>query len=134
MKETAFIDRDAVKKMARGERGFLLEGDNTTLRRVYYIMSRDYYRPTVLIDYYRTAFLNPFQNIRVTFDTDLRASTINFDLFSRDVNMIPVFEDEAVVMEVKYHRFLPQAIRSILTNCHPSRQAISKYCLSRIIY
>ena len=134
MKETAFLSRDEVKKMVRGERDFLIKSDNPILNRVYYLMSMDYYRPTVLIDYHRTAFLNPYQNIRVTFDTDLRANTIDFDLFGRRVNMIPVFEDEAVVMEVKYHRFLPGDIRSVLTNCHPSRQAISKYCLARVIY
>jgi len=134
MKETAFLTREEAERLIRGERGFLLQKGHPALSRVFYLMTMNCYRPAVLIDYRRTAFLIPFQNIRVTFDTDLRASTSDFDLFSHTTGLVPVFDTDTVVLEVKYHKFLPPTIRSVLSHCHASRQAISKYCLSRIVF
>ena len=134
MKETAFLNRHEAGQLIKGNKEILLKKNNPTLNRVYYFFSRDYYRPTVLIDYDREAYLCQYQNIRITFDKYIRASTVDFDLFGREVNMVPVFEKDVVVLEVKYQQFLPHSIREIISNCSGMRDAISKYCMSRVIY
>lgn len=133
MKETALLNKDEVVQLIDGNKEILLQKNNPTLNRIYYFLSRDYYRPTVLVDYDREAYLCQFQNIRITFDKYIRASTIDFNLFGKEVNMIPVFDHEIIVLEVKYQQFLPHYIREIISNCSGTRDAISKYCLSRVL-
>lgn len=134
MKETAFLEKNEVRQLIKGNREFLLKKNNPTLNRIFYYLTRDYYRPTVLIDYDREAYLSDIQNIRITFDKNIRASTIDFDLFSKNVQMIPIFDQEVIVLEVKFNQFLPQCLKEIISNSQGSRQAISKYCISRISY
>lgn len=133
MKETAFLNKDEALQLINGNKEILLRKNNPTLNRIYYFFSRDYCRPVVLIDYDREAFLCQYQNIRVTFDKYIRASTIDFDLFSENVSMIPVFDKQVIVMEIKYRQFLPHSIREIISQCSGTRDAISKYCMSRVI-
>ncbi|MCK4835441.1 MAG: polyphosphate polymerase domain-containing protein, partial [Candidatus Aminicenantes bacterium] len=134
MKETAFLEKKEVHQLIKGDRDFLLKKNNPTLNRIYYYLTRDFYRPTVLIDYEREAYLSEIQNIRITFDKNIRASTIDFNIFNKNAHLIPIFDHEIIVLEVKFHQFLPQYIKKIISNCQGSRQAISKYCISRIQY
>jgi len=134
MKETAFLEKKEALQLMSGKKEFLLEKNNPTLNRTYYYLTRDYYRPTVLIDYEREAYLSDIQNIRITFDKNIRASTIDFNIFNKNALMIPIFDHDVIVLEVKFHKLLPQCIKEIIANSQGSRQAISKYCISRISY
>jgi hypothetical protein len=134
MKETASLSREEATALINGDKEILLKHDNEVLNNVYYFMCRDLYRPVIIVDYEREAYVAPIENIRITFDKNIRASSVEFDLFNPGLNMQPVFDDPTMVVEVKYNHFLPTWLKDILSSFHSERYAISKYCLGRFIY
>lgn len=134
MKETARLSRVEAQALIRGDRDMLLSANNPTLDKVYYLMCQDFYRPVMMVDYRREAYIAPIQHIRITFDKEIKAGSVDFDIFNPNLNMQPVFETPAMVLEVKFHRFLPNWIKELLSSFQAERSAVSKYCLGRYIY
>lgn len=134
MKETAGLNREETMALINGNTEILLSHDNEVLNNVYYFMSRDFYRPALIVDYEREAYIAPIENIRITFDKNIRASATDFDFFNPHLNLQPVFDDPTMVLEVKYNHFLPTWLKDILSSFNSERYAISKYCLGRFIY
>lgn len=134
LKETATLTREEAAALIAGNREVLLADPNTTRGRVYYFMSRDFYRPAVIIDYEREAYICDVQNIRLTFDKNIRAGTGDFNIFDPDLPTAPVFERDAMVLEVKYNRFMPDWLKRILGGFSGDRYAIGKYCYGRWLY
>jgi len=134
LKETASLSKEEAKALIGGNNEILLNRNNSILNRVYYLMAKDYYRPVVIIDYEREAYISPVQHIRITFDKNIRGSSVDFDMFNPNLNMQAVFNHPTMVVEVKYNKFLPTWISEILSTFHSERYAISKYCLGRYLY
>ena len=95
-------------------------------------MHYEAYKPTILIDYEREAFFYPYDNIRITIDKSLRASTFLKDLFDPEIPMVPVFNDERYILEVKLNTALPGFLKSIVSGVNPIYTSVSKYCLARM--
>jgi len=133
-KESATIPRDDALALLEGNRDVLMKTDNPTLHNAYYHMSRDYYRPVVMVDYEREAFIGPSEDIRITFDKNIRGSSVDFDIYNTRNTALRAFDDETVVLEVKFKEFLPEWIRDILKFRCSERMSISKYYYTRIIH
>ncbi|HOV70359.1 MAG TPA: polyphosphate polymerase domain-containing protein, partial [Clostridia bacterium] len=73
-KETTEIKRDDAYRLIYGQRDVLLKYDDQISRKAFTLIQRERIRPVVLIDYERTAFMYPFENIRITLDKNVRAS------------------------------------------------------------
>jgi hypothetical protein len=134
LKETASLSKEEAEALIGGSKEILLNRHNSILNRVYYLMIKDYYRPVVIVDYEREAYISPVQHIRITFDKNIRGSSVDFDMFNPNLNMQAVFNHPTMVVEVKYNKFLPTWISEILSAFHSERYAISKYCLGRYLY
>ena len=119
----------------------LLAGDPTGLETtrsgllndVFREMTVNLLRPVVLVDYVREAYLHPAEEVRITFDKQLRTGLWSRDLFDPHVPTIPPLDENVMILEVKYNRMLPSYIRDILNSyCQGAQQsAISKYTLCR---
>ena len=119
----------------------LMAGDPTGLETtrsgllndMYREMTVNLLRPVVLVDYVREAYLHPAQEVRITFDKQLRTGLWSHDLFNPQVPTIPPFDNGEMILEVKYNQFLPPYIRDILTTyCQGAlNSAISKYTWCR---
>ena len=72
-------------------------------------------------------------NIRLTFDSNIRATESSYDLFAKDLPLSPVFPLDKVVFEVKYDKFLLSYITDIISKVDARNMTSSKYCLSRSI-
>jgi hypothetical protein len=96
-------------------------------------MNMRFYRPKAIVEYNRKAFIAKENNIRVTFDHNIRATESCFDIFSENLNMYPVFSQDGVVLEVKYNGFLLSYIKDMLDRIEKSELSVSKYALSRTI-
>lgn len=90
-------------------------------------------KPSVIVDYDRTAFVHPFSNTRITFDMHLRAGIDSFDIFDRDLYTLHVFPNDSVVMEIKYDYALPAHISSLLSTIHGQKTSLSKFCMCKNI-
>ena len=130
LKETTLINREDTIELISGNREVLLKYDDVA-HRVYYFMSKDYYKPSVIIDYEREAYAYPLEDIRITFDKNIRANGVNFNIFNDDLSMNRVLNGKSMVLEVKYNRILPKWIRKTLARISGDKVAISKYCLGR---
>lgn len=90
--------------------------------------------PVVIVDYLREAYLHPAEDVRVTFDTQLRTGLGNISLFDRYLPTVPPLDHDAIILEIKYDRCMPPYIANILASAlqdGAARSAISKYVYCR---
>lgn len=132
-KNSINISREDANKLILGDSSSLLSYKEDATNKVFGFMHRDIYRPTVIIDYEREAYLYPFENIRVTLDRNVRATYNTNDLFLEDICMIPVLNNDLLVLEIKYDHIFPIFLQRVLSNFAIQSSQISKYCLGRNI-
>ena len=91
-------------------------------------------KPMVLVDYDRTPFVCADGNTRITIDENLRTLPYKGDLFASSEAMIPVLEENQVILEVKFDDFLPGYLADALADIPKVNIAISKFamCMSYI--
>lgn len=119
----------------------LMAGDPTGLERTRSGLLRDVYRemalnglhPVVLVDYVREAYIHPAEEVRITFDKQLRTGLRSTDLFNPYVPTLSPFDNNEMILEVKFNRVMPPYIRDLLcTYVHSAQNsAISKYVWCR---
>lgn len=134
VKETVWISATDAKALVEMKYDVLLKYEEKTAQTIYNIMSLGQYRPVVLIDYDRRAFYHEENNIRITLDSQIRSSEIDFDLFSEDVLMVPAFTTYHAILEVKFNGDLFSWITEVLKGRDTVNQSLSKYCLSRSLF
>ncbi|MCA9392163.1 polyphosphate polymerase domain-containing protein [candidate division WWE3 bacterium] len=126
------ITKQEALNLINGDYQFLLNYDNNYARALYFDFATIYRRPVTVIDYYRDAYMLDFNNIRVTFDKNLRSTTSNFDLFNPNLPTHPLQFDQVVIMEIKFDNFLPPWFLKIIHAERFTQSAVSKYCLARM--
>ena len=90
--------------------------------------------PVVIVDYLREAYLHPAEEVRITFDMQLRSGLNSIDLFNPHVPTVPPFDHNQIILEVKYNQVLPPYINNLLSFAlrdGAARSAISKYVYCR---
>ena len=90
--------------------------------------------PAVIVDYLREAYLHPAEEVRITFDMQLRTGLNSIDLFNPYIPTIPPFDHDEIILEVKYNQVLPPYISNVLTwalRDGAVQSAISKYVWCR---
>ena len=130
-KESATITRDSAEKIIEGEYEELLKYENPVLNKAYIEFTLKHYKPKVVIDYDRDAFMSDFFNLRVTLDKNLRSNNTDFDIFSSDMHTIPVILEGKQILEIKYNECLPDYVKGTIQPISFERCAISKYTLGR---
>ena len=132
-KRSISIPRDLCEQLIAGDPTGLENTRSGLLGDVYREMTIHLLRPVVLVDYVREAYLHPAEEVRITFDKQLRTGMLSTDLFDPHVPTISPFDHNLMILEVKYNRMLPPYIRDILnTYCANAVQsAISKYTWCR---
>ena len=102
-KESATISRGSAEKIIDGDYEELLTYNNPTLNKAYIEFVQNCYKPKVLIDYDRDAFMSDFFNLRITIDKNLRSNNTDFDIFSSDIHTVPVILEGKQILEIKYN-------------------------------
>lgn len=97
----------------------------------YAVMTTACYQPKAVVQYHRFAFVGQESKVRITLDSEIRATESATDLFSSTLAMNPVFHGGQAVLEVKYSGFLPSYLKELVSFADRSKLAVSKYCLSR---
>lgn len=82
-------------------------------------------RPVVTVDYDREAFSYAPGNVRLTFDTNLRAAVPG----SR--HSVAVDTGGLIILELKYDSFLPAVVAGLLSGVQFTQLALSKYVMAR---
>ena len=132
-KRSLTIPRDLCDQIIAGDTTGLETTRSGLLDDLFREMTIHLLHPAVLVDYVREAWLHPAEEVRITFDKQLRTGLRSTDLFNPYVPTIPPFDHNEIILEVKYNRVLPPYIRDVLsTYCENATQtAISKYTWCR---
>ena len=104
------------------------------VKKSYYLETRNnVLRPKVVVDYYREAYVLPYNEIRITFDTRLSATKPRMNIFSDSIYTVALPIPYAFIIEIKYNNFLPTHIKTILEQYDLTRLSVSKFLLCRDI-
>lgn len=89
------------------------------------------FRPKVIVDYDRCAYVQKEGNVRVTFDKNIASSTAFQSFFDRNLPKRPILPAGQHLLEVKYDEFLPQTVKENLSGGRLRQTTFSKYYLCR---
>ena len=130
-KQSVSIPRDLAEQLIAGDPEGLQRMRHPLLHDVYREMRTRLLRPAVIVDYVREAYIHPAQEVRITFDKQLRTGLYSTDLFNPSLPTYPVFDDPVELLEVKYDEFLPSHLQTVLSGITAQRSAVSKYTWCR---
>lgn len=132
-KRSLTIGREHSERLIQGDYQCLLEYDNPFALELYHLMTMQFYRPKCVVEYRRKAYTLEENNTRVTFDSDIRATESNYNIFDKDLCLYPVYSTEKTVLEVKFNHFLLSYIKDIINSVDKIETSVSKYCLARSV-
>lgn len=138
-KNSQFIKKDSLgltraqcDAVLNGETEFLLHRKEPFARELYAAIRTGYLRPRVLVDYEREPFVFPLEDVRITFDRNVRTSMRCTELFNPHVPTYPATEyGDCCILEVKFNKYLPGYVRDLIQVGAASHVAASKYLVCR---
>lgn len=122
--------RDGLRLVA-GEYDLLLGYGDPFAAEMHAILCGWGYLPCTIVEYDRTAFVAQENRIRITFDRNIRATEVSYDVFSSNLPLYPVMDPFNLVLEVKFNGFLLSYVREVLNLANRSETSVSKYTLAR---
>lgn len=109
-----------------------LGADHSDLERELYAeMKMSGMHPVSIVEYERTAFVEPKGNVRITFDRNIGVNEKMEEFLDQDISPVPVLPMGVHVLEVKYDELLPEYISQVLETGGLQRSSFSKYWYSR---
>ena len=132
-KRSLTITREHAMRLIDGDYSCLLEYDQKFALELYTTMTMQMYIPRCVIEYNRKAFILEENNTRLTFDSNIRATEANVNIFDEELCLYPIYPMEKTVLEVKYNNFLLSYIKDIINPVDKIETSVSKYCLARSV-
>ena len=129
LKESLVISKEVAKRIINGEYSDLLMMDNELAKKMYVLLESGY-RPKVIIEYDRAAYITT-TTTRITFDYNIKRSHDFEKFYTNDINYLELTNPNDVVLEVKFDRFLEPYISKILEKYTNRYQSVSKYVMGR---
>ena len=131
-KDSVSLSRQDCDEIVRGKLECLKHNDSPFAMQFYGIFLSNHLRPKVLVDYTREPYVFPAEDVRITFDKNIRTAMRNTDLFNPNVITYPVWDlKNCMILEVKFNESLPQYVQELLTLGAAERTAASKYVFCR---
>lgn len=100
---------------------------NEPLKEMIKKMEEKHLVPSVIVEYKRLAYTYAIEDVRVTFDEKVTSGRFDYNLFSKDVQMYDILENNQTILEVKFNKNIPSHIASIIMSIPSLRLAASKY-------
>lgn len=132
-KESLAVSREDAVRCMKGDYGCLLQYPQELALRLYSDMMLGCYRPVVIVEYERCAYVYDAYDTRITIDRHIRSCELELDLFERDLPWVQTVE-ETVILEVKFNGVLIEPVKKILGKYHLTQVAVSKYGSGRPIW
>ena len=130
-KSSVQITRRLCEQLISGDPRGLQTSSSPLLQDVYVQMRTRLLRPAVIVDYRREAYQHIAENVRITFDMQLRSGLHSRDLFNPVLPTVSPHDQNVEILEVKFDRYLPSHLQALLAGINADRSAISKYVLCR---
>ncbi len=130
-KSSVQITRRLCDQIVAGNPAGLQKAQNPLLQDLFVQMRTRLLRPRVIVDYAREAYLHPAEDVRVTFDLNLRSGLHSTDLFNPALPTVCPHDRNVEILEVKFNNYLPGYVAALLSGIQAERSAVSKYILCR---
>ena len=130
-KSSVQITRRLCDQIIAGDPTGLQKANNALLQDMFVQMRTRLLRPRVIVDYAREAYLHPAEDVRITFDLNLRSGLYSSDLFNPKLPTVCPHDRNVEILEVKFNNYLPDYIAALLSGVEAERSAVSKYILCR---
>ncbi len=131
-KTSVRINREIYDNILYGDARMLLTLNSQVANELYCAIKTQGFRPVTVVEYERRVFVHPISQTRITFDTNVKGSTIGVDIFTDWASFVPTVSPVSAILEIKYDEFLPEFISRIIPHTQVSRQtAICKYVYGR---
>ena len=133
-KRSVRITRDLAEQLISADPTGLQSTASGLVSDTFREMRTNLLHPVVIVDYLREAYLHPAEEVRITFDMQLRSGLNSVDMFNPYLPTVPPFDHDEIILEVKYNQVLPPYIANLLTYAlrdGACRSAISKYVYCR---
>ena len=127
------ISREEALCMQESDYDFLMERMEPLAPRLYAKMTQQVYFPKTIVEYDRMAYVYPASDVRITYDSNLRATGNQYGLYDKEVGFVPLMDPAQGVLEVKYNDFFPAALKPLITDVNSVAEACSKYSRSRLM-
>lgn len=131
-KEAVLISGTDCAAYMSGATGKLQRNSSKTEKELYGEIRVNGMHPVSIVEYERTAFLEPRGNVRITFDRNISGSSKTNDFLDKRIGKIPLLPGGVHILEVKYDELLPGFIYEALNMGSLQRSSFSKYYYSRI--
>lgn len=125
-KTSILVNREEATLLMGGNYNFLLMRNEKDAIKIYCILMLGAYRPIVIVEYDRRAYVYPEYNTRITFDSNVRYSEVNLNIFDENINYNYALLENTIV-EVKYNKILVNYIKKILSRHNLNNVSYSKY-------
>ena len=133
-KESCKITIDEYNKIVLGEyEELIFDLDKKLIKELAVDMMIHNYKPKIIIDYERIAYVEEITNVRITFDTKISASYDLENFLDGDYQSFYILPNNINILEIKFENILPSYIRRIIESYNLKRYAFSKYYSGRKI-
>ncbi|MEA4869225.1 MAG: polyphosphate polymerase domain-containing protein [Christensenella sp.] len=131
-KDSVSISREDCDAIIRGNCECLKSNESPFAMQFYGMFKANHLRPKVLVDYMREPYVFPAEDVRITFDKNVRTAMRCTELFNPNAITYPVWDlSGCMILEVKFNESLPQYVQELLTLGAAQRTAASKYVFCR---
>ena len=131
-KQSCNISQDTFQKlMDKKTEEVFWEAEDNVLKKFCIDIMTKLFEPKVIIDYERTAYVEPITNVRITLDRNISAAYDTDSFLDGGYQHYPVQEKNEHVLEVKFDYILSGYIKNIIANELPAQTSFSKYYLGR---
>ncbi len=113
-----------------GSRAFW-ETDRPLLQEFGSLMMTRCFLPKAILDYERTAFVEPTAHIRITLDRNISAAYDSDAFLKGSYIRFPIQDAHQNILEVKFDEFLPGWLRRMIESLNIRQTTFSKYYLGR---
>lgn len=131
-KESCTITREECDAIVAGDPRCLLGHEDPFARMMYGIFVSRHLMPKVLVDYTREPYVYPVEDVRITFDKNIRTAMRCTDLFDPDAPTFPATDlKDSMILEVKFNKYLPEYVQMLVQPGASQHVAASKYVACR---
>lgn len=133
VKKSLLISRSLANELILGKYEGLKDFDDP-LSMYFYKRLSEGMVPKAIITYDRLSYCLNTNNTRITFDSNIRSTESNFNLFLERLETHPILPASHVILEVKFNGFLLDYIKRELEGLKQSVTSYSKYVNGRMFY
>lgn len=128
-KVSAPLTRKEVERIVAGDYHFLKDREEQLCKDFYIECVVKGMKPAVIVDYERKPYVYRYGDVRITFDSHVRAGLYVNQPFDMKMPVVEVMEPGLLIVEVKFTEYLPEIIRDLLPIHDSIQTAYSKYTI-----